>query len=72
MDINDAFKINNIKKEIYSGKINYSSQCIYCSYNKSNPLLDDGSFRKCLYCHKHFKAKILTQPIKNYNESIIH
>lgn len=70
MDFNDAFKIHHIKQETYSGPIQYSQQCIYCSYKQSNALLIDGSFRKCLKCNKHFKANILTQPVKNYNESI--
>ena len=70
MDINDAFKIHHIKQETYSGTIKYSQQCIYCTHAESNPLLIDGSFRKCLKCNKHFKALILTKPVKNYNESI--
>ena len=70
MDINDAFKISHVNNEVYTGKIIYSSQCIYCLHIHSDALLEDGSFRKCLKCKKHFKPKILTQPIKNYNQSL--
>jgi hypothetical protein len=70
MDINDAFIFHHIKKETYTGNINYSKMCIYCSHQESSPLLTNGSFRKCLQCKKHFNAIILTEPIKNYNNSI--
>lgn len=70
MDINDAFKIHHINQDTYSGTIKYSQLCIYCSNAQSISLLEDGSFRKCLKCNKHFKALILTKPVKNYNESI--
>ena len=69
MDLNDAYKIHHIKQDVYSGKINYSTKCIYCPNTTSSSLIDDGSFRKCLKCKKHFRATILTQPVKNYNES---
>ena len=70
MDINNAFKLHHLKSDIYSGNITYSSQCIYCLNTNSIALLNDGSFRKCYQCKKHFKPKILSLPIKNYNESI--
>lgn len=72
MDIMDAYKIHHIKQEIYTGNINYSKKCIYCLNNDSNALLIDGSFRKCVKCNKHFKAIIVSDPIKNYNQSIIN
>ena len=70
MDINNAFKIYHVNNEVFSGKIIYSSQCIYCFHLQSAALLEDGSFRKCLICKKHFKPKILSNPIPNYNLSI--
>jgi len=69
MNLNDAYKIHHIKSDVYSGKINYSTKCIYCSNLLSNSLLEDGSFRKCLKCKKHFRATILSNPVKNYNQS---
>lgn len=71
MDIKDAYKVHHIKKDIYSGNINYSKKCIYCLYADSHALLNDGSFRKCVKCKKHFKAVIINEPIKNYNDSIL-
>lgn len=70
MDLNDAYKIHHINKDIYSGTINYSKICIYCNFQESSPLLNNGSFRKCLQCKKHFNAIILTNPIQNYNNSL--
>ena len=70
MNINEAFSVPHIQKNVYSGNIKYNTKCIYCLHLKSNPLLEDGSFRKCLKCLKHFKAQIIANPILNYNESL--
>jgi hypothetical protein len=70
--IENAYKIEHVNPQIYSGTLNYSKKCIYCSSDESIPLLIDGSFRKCYKCRKNFKATILTSPIRNYNQSIEH
>jgi len=69
MDIKDAFAFHHINKNVYSGTINYKTQCVYCFNPYSESLLKDGSFRKCNKCKKHFKAQIIANPILNYNES---
>lgn len=60
-NINDGYKyethsefIKNLKPTVFS------VYCIFCSFDKTNPLTSDGSFRACLRCRKHFKAKIVT------------
>ena len=35
----------------------FSSVCIFCSSPESMALVQDGSFRQCYSCKKHFKAK---------------
>lgn len=70
MELNNAFTIHHVNKGTYSGKLNYSPNCIFCLNTKSINLLPDGSFRKCEKCFKHFKATILSKPIQNYNECI--
>lgn len=70
--IENAYQLEHINPQIYSGTLNYSKKCIYCSSDESISLLADGSFRKCYKCRKNFKAIILTSPISNYNHSIEH
>ena len=70
--IEEAYQIEHVHPNIYTGNIRYSKQCIYCSSHESFPLLNDGSFRKCERCKKNFKAIILNEPIKNYKHSSSH
>lgn len=37
----------------------FSTSCIFCSSSKTIALMNDGSFRNCLNCKKHFKSKML-------------
>ena len=37
----------------------FSPTCIFCSSDKTIPLMEDGSFRSCLNCKKYFKSKII-------------
>ena len=39
-------------------KANFSQVCIFCSSKDSTALINDGSFRQCNKCKKHFKAII--------------
>lgn len=73
MDINEAYKIHHTRPNTYSGTILYSTICIFCNYNRSNSLMDDGgSFRQCLRCRKNFRASIMNSPIANYTTSTQH
>ena len=57
--INDAYAYQTHSDYIKKMKAPcFSHVCIYCSNEESSPLLDDGSFRSCLRCHKYFKAAI--------------
>lgn len=48
----------------------YSKTCIFCSSNESVSLMQDGSFRRCLWCKKNFKANILHEK-KNENAQAV-
>jgi len=52
----------------------YSNTCIYCNNVKSIPLLQDGSFRQCLQCRKHFRAQIIpsTNIKQNLSQNVIY
>ena len=70
--LDEAYQITHVRPTTYSGTIVYDPTCIYCNYKISIPLLQDGSFRRCMQCRKEFKTRILTRPILNYNHSIHH
>lgn len=76
--LDEAYKIHHVTNntyENYNKKLVYNPQCIFCSYNNSIALMEDrdgGIFRRCLRCRKEFVAKLLTQPINNYNNSTEH
>ena len=68
--VENAFIINHINPNTYKGSIKYSNNCIYCFSANTVGLLNDGCFRQCKICRKNFTAKILTNPIANYNGSL--
>jgi len=56
--VNNAFDFNStIKPQLILSS--YLPTCIYCNNTESVALLNDGSFRQCLRCRKHFKAQII-------------
>ena len=56
--VNNAFDFNStIKPQLILAS--YLPTCIYCNNKESVALLNDGSFRQCLTCRKHFKAQII-------------
>ena len=59
--ITDAYQFTSFSQYINNGglKSNFSPVCIFCSSKESNALTNDGSFRKCNRCKKHFKAILL-------------
>ena len=63
--VKNAFDFNSTIKpqQVFS---RYSNICIFCSNNESVALMSDGSFRKCLRCQKHFKARVF-QAVPNPN-----
>ena len=59
-NLNDAFDFSTtIPNNTSIIKSKFSHDCIYCKHNYSYPLLNDGSFRRCLRCNKEFQAQIL-------------
>jgi hypothetical protein len=76
--VNNAFDFNSTIKpqQILSS---YLPICIYCNNKESVALLNDGSFRQCLRCRKHFKVQIISpqqqqhmsQPV-SYQTPIFH
>ena len=71
--IEESLRIDHVSPNTYKGCIKYSKNCIYCHYENTSSLLNDGGcFRKCLNCRKNFRAIILSNPIANYNQSISH
>lgn len=57
--IDDAYAYKTHSEYINQMKMpTFSHVCIFCSNRESIPLLNDGSFRCCLRCNKHFKAVI--------------
>ena len=63
----NAFDFNSTIKpqQVFS---RYSNICIFCSNNETVVLMSDGSFRKCLRCQKHFKARVF-QAVPNQNQN---
>jgi len=57
--LNDAYKFTTFSDFIQKkSSVNFSPICIFCSYNISSPLTNDGSFRQCSKCKKQFKASL--------------
>jgi hypothetical protein len=71
--VNDAYNIQHVNTNTYSGKIIYDTKCIYCSNLESKSLMNDGgSFRNCNRCKKNFRSNILTESVTNYSYSTHH
>lgn len=66
--VNSAFDFNSTIKPIQVLSSSFNTTCIYCKNNESRSLIQDGSFRQCLQCRKHFKAQLNPiLPISNLN-----
>ena len=60
--INDAYKYHTHSEFIKKMKVpTFSPQCIFCPSLKTDPLTNDGSFRRCGNCRKDFKAMIVNK-----------
>jgi len=70
--VNEAYKIHHINSDTYTENIKYRPICIYCNNMSSKPLMNDGSFRKCDRCNKHFKSIAIGNAIKNFSYSTDH
>lgn len=60
-NISDAYKFETFSDYINNKGLNtnFSPTCIFCSFQDSVPLLNDGSFRQCKKCRKQFKALLI-------------
>lgn len=58
--LNDAYRFTTFSSYINNGglKARFSPKCIFCPSTDSTSLTNDGSFRQCNRCKKHFKAII--------------
>jgi len=56
--VDSAFDFNSTIKPIQVLSSSFNTKCIYCNNNESISLIQDGSFRQCLQCRKHFKAQL--------------
>ena len=70
--ITSAYNIDHVNTNTYRNPVEYDKKCIFCPSTQSEALLQDGSFRKCSTCRKHFKATIMSTPISNYKNSTGH
>jgi hypothetical protein len=60
--INDAYKYQTHSEFIKQLKTpSFSQVCVFCSSSKTDPLVSDGSFRRCVNCRKDFKAMIVNK-----------
>jgi len=68
--VNSAFDFNSTIKPIQVLSSSFNTTCIYCNNNESRSLIQDGSFRQCLQCRKHFKAQLNPLiPLPNTNSN---
>lgn len=70
--LEDAYKIHHTNSNTYSGSIQYSQICPFCSFQSSSALMqvqDGGCFRQCNKCRKNFRANVLNTPVSNYSYS---
>ena len=60
-NISDAYKFESFSDYIKNKGLsaNFSPTCIFCSFQESISLINDGSFRQCKKCKKHFKARLI-------------
>ena len=60
--INDAYRYHTHSEFIKQMKIpKFSQTCVFCSSSKTDPLTNDGSFRRCGACRKDFRAIIINK-----------
>lgn len=60
--IGDAYRYHTHSEFIKQMKIpKFSQTCIFCSSSKTDPLTNDGSFRRCGACRKDFRAIIVNK-----------
>ena len=60
--IGDAYRYHTHSEFIKQMKIpKFSQTCIFCSSSKTDPLTNDGSFRRCGACRKDFRAIIINK-----------
>jgi hypothetical protein len=72
MDVTNAFNIDHVASNTYATmnrSLRYNRQCIFCLFSESEPLLVDGSMRRCLKCKKEFKGTPFAKPVSNYTLS---
>ncbi len=75
--LNDAYNIHHVNPHLYTQRIIYSSNCIFCGNQDTTALMlnqDNGAFRHCnnRSCRKNFRANILSKPIDNYISATTH
>jgi hypothetical protein len=60
-NISDAYKFESFSDYIINKGLNtnFSPTCIFCSFQESISLTNDGSFRQCKQCKKQFKARLI-------------
>ena len=60
-NINDAYKFETFSDYIKNKGLNtnFSPTCIFCSFQESISLTNDGSFKQCKRCKKQFKAHLI-------------
>ena len=60
--IRDAYRYHTHSEFIKQMKIpKFSQTCVFCSSSKTDPLTNDGSFRRCGACRKDFRAIIINK-----------
>jgi hypothetical protein len=59
--IDSAYQFSSFSPYIINGGLNskFSPICIFCSFQESISLINDGSFRQCKRCKKQFKARLI-------------
>ena len=60
-NISDAYNFDSFSDYIKNKGLNtnFSPTCIFCSFQDSISLTNDGSFRQCKKCKKQFKSHLI-------------
>ena len=64
--INQAFDFTSTINSRQIQQNTILATCIYCSHPDSTSLLQDGSFRQCTKCKKHFRPMTVTPKISQH------